>query len=136
MDRRRKKAGPWPRSRSGDGEGPGVLGGLHLEAIADDAAQPGDAGVGDAVVGGRTLAPAGDDAGGVEDAEVLADVGLAAVERVADLADVELVAFEEEIQDGEAGGVAEDAEAFGDVLDKGGREKVIRHDGHCITVQR
>jgi hypothetical protein len=112
------------------------LRGLDLEAIADDTAQPGDAGIGDAVVGGGAFAAAGDDAGGVEDAEVLADVGLAAIERVADLADVELAVFEEEVEDGEAGGVAEDAEALGYVLDEGRREKVVSHDGHSITDQR
>lgn len=51
----------------------------------------------------------------VEDAEVLGDVGLAGAEGVDDLADVHLPALEEETEDAEARGIAEDAEALGDV---------------------
>lgn len=94
----------------------GVVLELALEAAADGFAEIEDAGIGDEVDDVGTLASAAEDGGLGEGLEVAGGVGLGEAGGLDELGDAEF-AVAEALEDAEAGGFAEDAEACGDELD-------------------
>ncbi len=87
-----------------------------LEAAADDLAEVEDAGVGDEVDDTGAFASASDDAGVCEGLEVAGSVGLGEAGSLDEIRDVEF-GLAEALEEAEAGGFAEDAEAGGDEFD-------------------
>lgn len=113
------------------GECLGFLALLGAEPVADEVTQGFDRRVGHRVVGGGALGPALQDAVVVEDPEVLADIRLAHVQSLNELADVQLAGLAERFDDAQTVGIAEDPETPGDVFEEVWWE---RHVHHYITV--
>ena len=86
---------------------------LALEAAADGFAEIEDAGIGDEIDDVWSFATAAEDGGFGEGLEVAGGIGLGEAGGLDELGDVEF-AVPEALEDAEAGGFAEDAEASGD----------------------
>jgi len=91
---RRRRGSPvgLPRRRPalrlfGWAHGPGLVVGLPGDGVADDGADALEGGIADRVDRLEPRAPAPDEPSGVQDGQVLADVGLGAAGRLEDLAD-------------------------------------------------
>lgn len=101
---------------AGEGEGAGLVLDPFLEAAADDFAEVEDAGIGDEVDDIRAFAATADDGGLGECLEVAGGVGLGEAGELDELGDVEFLG-PEGLEEAEARGFAEDAEAGGDKFD-------------------
>ena len=120
-------------AQASDGEGTSLGSDLIAQAVADHRAQRHEAGVGDRVVRSGALGPAGHDLGVVEHTQMLVHIGLAGAEALDELANVQLTVVEQCADDGEAGGIAQHAEAFGDVFEQVWWQSV-GHIEHYITM--